>query len=93
MKADGAQRLTGAPAPFAVGPRAHDEHVDGAGIEALRPAAGLQGPEEVFGIEPPADRHHGAMDVVEVRADVPRLPPAVIIRVCQEFRPTPAVRP
>jgi hypothetical protein len=87
MKADGAQGFANATAPLAVRPRADNQRIDDAGIEPLGPAVGLQRPEEVLRVEPPADRHHGAADVLEVWPDVPGLPPAIISRVCQELRP------
>ena len=52
--------------------------VGGAGAVGLDVAVGLQGAEEVLGVEPAADGHDGRLDVLQVRPQVARLPELVV---------------
>ena len=84
---DVAQLVAIATAPAAVRPRAHHEHVGDAGVHPLGRAICLQRAEQIFRVVPAADGHDGAVDVLEMRADVAGLPVGVVGGVRQELDP------
>ncbi len=87
LKRHVAQLVAVAARPAAVDPRAHDQRVGDAGALLFDGAVGLQRAEQVLGVEPAADGHHRRLDVLEVRAEVARLPELVVGAVLHHLVP------
>ena len=73
--------------PATVQPGPHHNHVRRARAVRLDRPIGLQGSEQILGIEPSADRQHGRLDVLEMGAQVPRFPEIVVGLVPQSLAP------
>ena len=87
VKVDVTQLVAFFAAPIAVRPRAHHQHVGDSGVLPFSPAIGLQRAEQILPVEPAADGHNGAADILQVRPDVPGLPVRVVSRVGEELIP------
>ena len=77
--------LSGVPA--AVQPGAHDEVIRRVRAGGLDPPEGFQRAEQVFGVEPAADSHHGRPDLLEMRPNVASFPEFVVGAVTRCFIP------
>ncbi len=87
VEADLPEPLAVAPAPAAVRPRACDQDVRSTLAVRLDGLIGLQGAEEILGVEPAADRHHRRADVLQMRPQVPGLPELVVSAVPHQLVP------
>src|SRR5581483_4377385 len=65
-------RFLGSPVAMCPGP--HDQKIGDACILPFGPTIGFQRAKQILGIVPPAHRHHRAVNVLEMRTDVARLP-------------------
>ena len=82
-----AKRRSVTAGPAAMTPRSHHQHVRCAGIVGLDGFVRLQRPEQVFRVEPAADRHHRRFDVLQMRTNVARLPELVVRAVLHRVFP------
>ena len=82
-----AERLARGARPTAVEPRTHDEDVVNAFVLLLDVLVSFERAVKVFGVEPAADRHHGALNVTELRQDVALLPKLVVVRMPHHLVP------
>ena len=72
------EMISSAAPPLPVRPRSHDQQVRRPRIQFLHPRVRLQRPKQILRIIPSTHRHHRAVHVLEMRPDVPRLPPGVV---------------
>src|ERR1041385_8624070 len=87
VEVDIAELVTIFTPPIAMSPGTHYEHIGDARILPFGPAIGFQGTEKVFLIVPAADGHYGAVNVLEMRTDVARLPVGIISGMLQKLCP------
>ena len=73
-----AEILAGVIVPLPMRPGTFGENVHGAGALGRERLIGVERPVDVLGVEPAAYRHHGGLDVLQVRERVAGLP---IVRV------------
>ena len=77
VEADVAEGAAFAERPAAVHPRAHDQHVEGAGGTGFDGFVHLERAVQIFGVVPAADGHHRWLDVFQVGKNIARLPESV----------------
>ena len=77
-KADAAQMIAILARPAAVHPGALHQSIVNARIVLLDGAENLEGAGKVFRVEPSAHRQHRAMNVLQVRGEIARLPVVVV---------------
>src|SRR5580704_16208828 len=74
-----AELISRSTSPAAVDPRADDERVGRPGIHFGDGVEDATRADEIFGVEPTADRHHSGMNIVEAGGDVASFPKVVVV--------------
>jgi hypothetical protein len=87
MEIDVAELVAILAAPISMRPRAHNQQVGNAGILPLGPTISLERAEQILGVIPTADGHHGTMHVLEMWSNVARLPECIVCGMPEKLCP------